>query len=239
MACWSDVSARASCFHLLPGLQVYYSMYGHIFQLVKKVCLCCCVCCLAVNDCSLGHQQTGLVGVDVTIVRVLSGGGRPQGSRRHRQSGPGERIVAVAGVYAASLVSELTPVSELTYIPPAGARDAARGSAGQDARSSQAGQCGPQCCIFVRERSAEQSTLAGQDIPIAKVSDLEEADGFIFATPTRFGNVTAQFKTFWDSTGQLWMKGALHGKPFSMISGSASQARPCTDWAASFHRVLC
>jgi NAD(P)H dehydrogenase (quinone) len=32
--------------------------------------------------------------------------------------------------------------------------------------------------------------------------------------PTRYGNFPAQWKTFWDSTGQLWMKGALVGKMF-------------------------
>ena len=39
----------------------------------------------------------------------------------------------------------------------------------------------------------------------------------------RFGNLSAQFKTFWDSTGQLWMKQELDGKPFSLVTSSASQ----------------
>ena len=41
---------------------------------------------------------------------------------------------------------------------------------------------------------------------------LKDYDGFLFGIPTRFGNLPAQWKTFWDSTGQLWMAGGLHGK---------------------------
>jgi NAD(P)H dehydrogenase (quinone) len=32
--------------------------------------------------------------------------------------------------------------------------------------------------------------------------------------PTRFGNFPAQWKTFWDSTGGLWVKQSLAGKMF-------------------------
>ena len=35
--------------------------------------------------------------------------------------------------------------------------------------------------------------------------------------------MAGQFKTFWDSTGQLWMKGALVGKPFGTFTGTATQ----------------
>ena len=39
----------------------------------------------------------------------------------------------------------------------------------------------------------------------------------------RFGNVAGQFKTFWDSTGQLWMKNALDQKPFGTFISTATQ----------------
>ncbi|KAH0835012.1 1,4-benzoquinone reductase [Lanmaoa asiatica] len=41
---------------------------------------------------------------------------------------------------------------------------------------------------------------------------LTEFDAFIFGIPTRYGNFPAQWKTFWDTTGGLWAKGALVGK---------------------------
>ncbi|KAH9479142.1 flavodoxin-like fold protein [Psilocybe cubensis] len=53
---------------------------------------------------------------------------------------------------------------------------------------------------------------AKPDYPIATAETLTEYDGFIFGIPTRFGNMPAQLKTFWDTTGQLWAKGALAGK---------------------------
>ncbi|QLG72293.1 hypothetical protein HG535_0C06480 [Zygotorulaspora mrakii] len=49
--------------------------------------------------------------------------------------------------------------------------------------------------------------------PLATNATLEEYDAFLFGIPTRFGNASAQVRAFWDATGGLWMKGALHGKP--------------------------
>ncbi|KAJ2887717.1 hypothetical protein GGI21_006832, partial [Coemansia aciculifera] len=51
------------------------------------------------------------------------------------------------------------------------------------------------------------------DLPIIKAQDLVEADGFLFGFPTRYGTTPAQVKAFFDSTGQLWQKQALAGKP--------------------------
>jgi NAD(P)H dehydrogenase (quinone) len=48
-----------------------------------------------------------------------------------------------------------------------------------------------------------------KNIPIATLQDLVEADAIIFGTPTRFGNMCAQMRTFLDSTGSLWIKGSL------------------------------
>lgn len=50
------------------------------------------------------------------------------------------------------------------------------------------------------------------DYAIANPADLVQYDGFLFGISTRYGNWSAQFKSFWDSTGQLWGAGALHGK---------------------------
>ncbi|EEB95358.1 hypothetical protein MPER_05683 [Moniliophthora perniciosa FA553] len=48
--------------------------------------------------------------------------------------------------------------------------------------------------------------------PIISTAELPNFDAFIFGIPTRYGNFPAQWKAFWDSTGQLWAAGALHGK---------------------------
>lgn len=61
-----------------------------------------------------------------------------------------------------------------------------------------------------------------RDVPIAAVSDLEAADAVIVGTPTRFGNMCAQMRNFWDQTGGLWGKGALIGKPAGVFTSTAS-----------------
>ncbi|MDC7241393.1 MAG: NAD(P)H:quinone oxidoreductase [Spirochaetales bacterium] len=70
---------------------------------------------------------------------------------------------------------------------------------------------------------ATDAQKAFADLVGAEVDKLPEYDGFIFAFPTRFGNMPAQFKTFLDATGQLWFTGALVGKPFGIITSSATQ----------------
>ena len=75
-------------------------------------------------------------------------------------------------------------------------------------------------------------------IPVATVDDLAEADAVIFGTPTRFGNMCGQMRQFLDSTGQLWMKGALIGKPASVFSSSATQHGGQESTILSFHTTL-
>ena len=55
------------------------------------------------------------------------------------------------------------------------------------------------------------------DFPIADNTTLTDYDAFLFGIPTRYGNMPAQFKNFWDGTGGLWAKGALIGKPAGMF----------------------
>lgn len=57
----------------------------------------------------------------------------------------------------------------------------------------------------------------------AKAEDLTRFDGLVFAFPTRYGTVPAQAKAFFDSTGQIWAKGGLIGKPATMMTSSAMQ----------------
>ncbi len=62
-----------------------------------------------------------------------------------------------------------------------------------------------------------------KDIPVAVPAVLDEADGLIFGVPTRFGNMSAQMRAFFDSTGGLWAEGRLIGKPATVMSSSAMQ----------------
>lgn len=64
---------------------------------------------------------------------------------------------------------------------------------------------------------------ADQVAPIAKPNDLTAYDAIIIGTPTRFGNMSAQMRTFLDQTGGLWATGALVGKVGSVFTSSATQ----------------
>lgn len=59
-------------------------------------------------------------------------------------------------------------------------------------------------------------------VPECTVDDLQEADGVIFGSPTRFGNMIAQMKALIDSTGKLWLAGAMEGKPAGVFTSTAS-----------------
>lgn len=58
--------------------------------------------------------------------------------------------------------------------------------------------------------------------PHVELKDLEECAGLALGSPTRFGNMAAPMKYFWDSTGELWLKGRLAGKPAAVFTSTAS-----------------
>jgi NAD(P)H dehydrogenase (quinone) len=75
-------------------------------------------------------------------------------------------------------------------------------------------------------------------IPLCTVDELESADAVIFGSPTRFGNMCGQMRQFLDSTGQLWMKGALVGKVGSVFTSSNTQHGGQEATIISFHFTL-
>ena len=58
--------------------------------------------------------------------------------------------------------------------------------------------------------------------PYAELKDLEECIGLALGSPTRFGNMAAPLKYFLDSTSELWLKGALSGKPATVFTSTSS-----------------
>ena len=69
---------------------------------------------------------------------------------------------------------------------------------------------------------AKQIRDSQKDIPECTLDDLRAADGIIWGSPTRYGNMTAQMKQLFDSTVQLWLEGALEGKPAGVFTSTAS-----------------
>jgi len=65
---------------------------------------------------------------------------------------------------------------------------------------------------------------AMKEIPVADPrTDLKEINGLIVGTPTRFGNMVAQMRNFWDQTSDDWMSGAIIGKPAAVFTSTATQ----------------
>ncbi len=58
--------------------------------------------------------------------------------------------------------------------------------------------------------------------PYVELADLEACTGLALGSPTRFGNMAAPLKHFLDTTGALWAKGALVGKPAAVFTSTAS-----------------
>ncbi|HTO47834.1 MAG TPA: NAD(P)H:quinone oxidoreductase [Burkholderiales bacterium] len=58
--------------------------------------------------------------------------------------------------------------------------------------------------------------------PYCELADLEACAGLALGSPTRFGNMAAPMKYFWDGTAELWLRGTLSGKPAAVFSSSSS-----------------
>ncbi|MCM0612510.1 NAD(P)H:quinone oxidoreductase [Marinobacter sediminum] len=58
--------------------------------------------------------------------------------------------------------------------------------------------------------------------PYATKSDLADCTGLALGSPTRFGNMAAPLKHFLDTTGDLWLSGALSGKPAGAFTSTGS-----------------
>jgi NAD(P)H dehydrogenase (quinone) len=81
---------------------------------------------------------------------------------------------------------------------------------------------------FVLDQAAE----------IAVPDELAQYDAIIFGTPTRFGNMASQMRSFLDQTGVLWGQGALVGKVGSVFCSTASQHGGQETTITSFHSTL-
>ena len=72
----------------------------------------------------------------------------------------------------------------------------------------------------VTETAAPPVPEAGA--PYVELADLVECAGLALGSPTRFGNMAASLKAFWDTTSELWLSGALAGKPACVFTSTSS-----------------
>ncbi len=81
-----------------------------------------------------------------------------------------------------------------------------------------------------------------QQAPVASPAELADYDAIIVGTPTRFGNMSSQMRTFFDQTGGLWAKGALHGKVGSVFTstgtGGGQEMTISSTWTTLAHHGM-
>jgi NAD(P)H dehydrogenase (quinone) len=85
---------------------------------------------------------------------------------------------------------------------------------------------------------AKAARAAFAHIPVIKPEQLIEADAIFFGTPTRFGNMCAQMRNFFDQTGRLWMEGKLIGKVGSVFASTGTQHGGQETTITSVHTTL-
>ncbi|MDD5364108.1 MAG: NAD(P)H:quinone oxidoreductase [Gallionellaceae bacterium] len=74
----------------------------------------------------------------------------------------------------------------------------------------------------VSEADGPAKLVPDEGAPYVTLKDLQECAGLALGSPTRFGNMAAAMKYFWDGTSSLWLAGALAGKPASVFTSTAS-----------------
>jgi NAD(P)H dehydrogenase (quinone) len=69
---------------------------------------------------------------------------------------------------------------------------------------------------------ATKPPIPDSGAPYVSENDLASCQGLLLGSPTRFGNMAAPMKHFLDTTSQLWMSGALIGKPAGVFTSTSS-----------------
>ena len=69
---------------------------------------------------------------------------------------------------------------------------------------------------------SSEPAVPAQGAPYVEYSDLDECIGLALGCPTRFGNMAAPMKYFWDGSSPQWLSGALIGKPACVFTSTGS-----------------
>ncbi|MBC3930509.1 NAD(P)H:quinone oxidoreductase [Undibacterium curvum] len=72
------------------------------------------------------------------------------------------------------------------------------------------------------DTEATAATIPDSGAPYVELQDLAECAGLAVGSPTRFGNMAAAMKYFWDGTSADWLSGTLAGKPGCVFTSTGS-----------------
>ena len=69
---------------------------------------------------------------------------------------------------------------------------------------------------------ATEADIPESGAPYVSLDDLQECIALAVGSPTRFGNMAAELKYFFDSTSPLWLSGAMVNKPAAVFTSTSS-----------------
>jgi NAD(P)H dehydrogenase (quinone) len=69
---------------------------------------------------------------------------------------------------------------------------------------------------------ATEAPIPAEGAPYVEYADLQDCVGLALGSPTRFGNMAAPMKYFWDGSSSEWLKGTLIGKPACVFTSAGS-----------------
>ncbi|SEN89456.1 NAD(P)H dehydrogenase (quinone) [Duganella sp. CF517] len=69
---------------------------------------------------------------------------------------------------------------------------------------------------------ATEADVPAEGAPYVELDDLKDCAGLAVGSPTRFGNMAAAMKYFWDGTAAEWLAGTLAGKPACVFTSTGS-----------------
>lgn len=69
---------------------------------------------------------------------------------------------------------------------------------------------------------ASENEIPDSGAPYATLDDLQECIALAVGSPTRFGNMAAELKYFFDSTSPLWLSGEMVNKPAAVFTSTSS-----------------
>jgi NAD(P)H dehydrogenase (quinone) len=72
------------------------------------------------------------------------------------------------------------------------------------------------------EEQTKNAAVPTSGAPYCTLDDLRQCQGLILGSPTRFGQMAAPMKYFWDGTGELWASHALMNKPAGVFTSTSS-----------------
>ena len=93
--------------------------------------------------------------------------------------------------------------------------------AGAEVRLRKVQELAPQEAVASNDGWSKHS-LETEDVPVATADDITWADAVIFGTPTRYGNVAAQLKQFFDTLGPQWGAGELANKVYTGFTSTGT-----------------